>query len=256
MSYTNVLKYHSHRNDDWAFANDVDSKQLYFQTEEFLLQANINRFHNRRYEKPFPAANMVNSVTAQALSTSASSTSFKINDYGAAGAGAQGSYPGTPSTPLSAAAASMFFEGGGSGTSASLAASHLAPGIPPTLAALYEADLFTPVDNNLQSVLGRRLPLTTHFKRNYEAWMEREVFYGQIDWDHLMGTDARCTNPLTSTHLLANETAERGGHEQMDTSSHASTVVSATSTILRRSSVTAAAASALLADANADCERQ
>lgn len=180
---------------------------------------------------------MVNSVTAQALSTSASSTSFKINDYGGGNSGGQNSYPGTPSTPLSAAA-SMFFDGGGGAASAALAATHLAPGIGPTLAALYEADLFTPVDNNLQSVLGRKVQLTSEFKRNYESWMEREVFYTQIDWDDLMGTDPRSTSPLTATQLHTNEAA----NEQMDTESHCSTVVSATSTILRRSSVTAAAA--------------
>ncbi|KAH9399317.1 Striatin-interacting protein 2 [Tyrophagus putrescentiae] len=213
-------------NDDWAFANDVDSKQLYFQTEEFLLQAAINRFHHRRYEKPFPAANMVNSVTAQALSASASSGSFKIND----GISGGGSYPGTPSTPLStaaaAAAASMFgFDGGNAGASA-----HLAPGVGPVLAALYEADLFTPVDTNLQSVLGRPLQLTREFKRNYEQWLEREVFACQIDWDDLMGTDRRLTSPDTAIQLL-----EEGATEDMDCSSSVLSF-SATSTILRRGS--------------------
>ncbi|RWS07594.1 hypothetical protein B4U79_06421 [Dinothrombium tinctorium] len=37
--------------DDWAFGNDLDSRPWDFQAEEFTLQANINRFHHRRYEK-------------------------------------------------------------------------------------------------------------------------------------------------------------------------------------------------------------
>lgn len=35
--------------DDWAFGNDMDSRPWDFQAEEFALQANINRFHDRRY---------------------------------------------------------------------------------------------------------------------------------------------------------------------------------------------------------------
>lgn len=35
--------------DDWAYGNDIDSRPWDFQAEEFSLQANINRFHNRRY---------------------------------------------------------------------------------------------------------------------------------------------------------------------------------------------------------------
>ncbi|CAG2100909.1 unnamed protein product [Medioppia subpectinata] len=38
-------------NDDWAYGNDLDARPWDFQAEEFTLQANINRFHNRRYEK-------------------------------------------------------------------------------------------------------------------------------------------------------------------------------------------------------------
>ncbi len=170
---------------------------------------------------------MVNSVTAQALSTSATSGSFKIND-GISG----GSNPGTPSTPLStaAAAASMFgFDGGNAGA----AAAHLAPpGVGPLLAALYEADLFTPVDTNLLSVLGRPLQLTRQFKRNYEQWLEREVFACQIDWDELMGTTdrRRLTSPDTATLQLLEEGATE---DMMDCGS--SSVLSF-STILRRGS--------------------
>lgn len=35
--------------DDWAFGNEMDTRPWDFQGEEFNLQANINRFHNRRY---------------------------------------------------------------------------------------------------------------------------------------------------------------------------------------------------------------
>lgn len=35
--------------DDWAYGNDLDAKPWDFQAEEFALQANINRFHFRRY---------------------------------------------------------------------------------------------------------------------------------------------------------------------------------------------------------------
>ena len=35
--------------DDWAYGNDLDAKPWDFQAEEFSLQANINKFHQRRY---------------------------------------------------------------------------------------------------------------------------------------------------------------------------------------------------------------
>lgn len=38
-------------NDDWAYGNDLDARPWDFQAEEFALQASINRFHNRRYDK-------------------------------------------------------------------------------------------------------------------------------------------------------------------------------------------------------------
>lgn len=38
-------------NDDWAYGNDLDARPWDFQAEEFALQASINRFHTRRYDK-------------------------------------------------------------------------------------------------------------------------------------------------------------------------------------------------------------
>ncbi|XP_075729783.1 striatin interacting protein isoform X5 [Rhipicephalus microplus] len=39
-------------NDDWAYGNDLDARPWDFQAEEFSLQANINNFHTRRYDRP------------------------------------------------------------------------------------------------------------------------------------------------------------------------------------------------------------
>lgn len=179
------------RNDDWAFANDVDAKSIYIQTEEFVLQANINRFHNRRYEKPYP--NNINSVTAQALSCNLNSA--KMSDYGGGGGSAStasnGGYGGgatsstaftatSPSTPLSSSS-SIFFDNIITGGQVDAFAS----GINPSLAAIAEVDLFQPVDNNLLSVLSKEIELTKEFKKNYETWLEAEVFRYKINWDQL-----------------------------------------------------------------------
>ncbi|XP_075524935.1 striatin interacting protein isoform X2 [Dermacentor variabilis] len=43
-------------NDDWAYGNDLDARPWDFQAEEFSLQANINNFHTRRYDKPSSAS--------------------------------------------------------------------------------------------------------------------------------------------------------------------------------------------------------
>ncbi|RWS25142.1 hypothetical protein B4U80_04181 [Leptotrombidium deliense] len=104
--------------DDWAFGNDLDSRPWDFQAEEFTLQANINRFHSRRYEK-----------TQQALPP-----------------------------PIMV---------GGQYTA-------------------IDVDLMNAVDNNFLSVLSKPLELTNEFKYHYEAWLEREVFQFNIDWDQLL----------------------------------------------------------------------
>lgn len=43
-------------NDDWAYGNDLDARPWDFQAEEFSLQASINNFHTRRYDKPSSAS--------------------------------------------------------------------------------------------------------------------------------------------------------------------------------------------------------
>lgn len=45
---------------------------------------------------------------------------------------------------------------------------------------------FEPVDNCIQSILGRRVELNEEFKSNYEQWLEVEVFSNQIDWDQII----------------------------------------------------------------------
>ena len=45
---------------------------------------------------------------------------------------------------------------------------------------------FSPVDNNLQSVLSQKVELSEEFKLYYEVWLDREVFSTQINWDLLL----------------------------------------------------------------------
>ncbi|XP_014678725.1 PREDICTED: striatin-interacting protein 1 homolog isoform X2 [Priapulus caudatus] len=45
---------------------------------------------------------------------------------------------------------------------------------------------FQPVDNNLQSVLGRELDLGEEFKCKWEAWVDREVINSSICWEQLL----------------------------------------------------------------------
>lgn len=51
-----------------------------------------------------------------------------------------------------------------------------------------EEDEYQPVDNDVLSVLGGKVELSSEFKNNYERWLDREVFSVSIDWDQL------CTN--------------------------------------------------------------
>ena len=48
-----------------------------------------------------------------------------------------------------------------------------------------EDDEYRPVDNDVLSVLGEKIELSTEFKQNYERWLDREVFSVSIDWDQL-----------------------------------------------------------------------
>ncbi|XP_064605544.1 striatin-interacting protein 1 homolog isoform X2 [Liolophura sinensis] len=45
---------------------------------------------------------------------------------------------------------------------------------------------FNPVDNCILSVLGENIELSDEFKRNYEIWLDMEVFSNQIDWDQIL----------------------------------------------------------------------
>ena len=61
--------------DDWAFANEPEAKPWNFQNEEFHLQANINRFHNRRYGKLFSSIyNIPSDHPASSISNSLGSS--------------------------------------------------------------------------------------------------------------------------------------------------------------------------------------
>ncbi|VEL26666.1 unnamed protein product [Protopolystoma xenopodis] len=42
---------------------------------------------------------------------------------------------------------------------------------------------FRPADYNLMSVLAKPMTLSNEFRRNYERWLEEEVFSGPINWD-------------------------------------------------------------------------
>ena len=48
-----------------------------------------------------------------------------------------------------------------------------------------EEDEYLPVDNDVLSVLGGKVELSSEFKNNYERWLDREVFSVSIDWDQL-----------------------------------------------------------------------
>eukprot|EP00108_Taenia_solium_P008306 TsM_000739700 transcript=TsM_000739700 gene=TsM_000739700 len=48
---------------------------------------------------------------------------------------------------------------------------------------------FHPVDNHLSSVLNQPMELPSGFKRNYERWLEEEVFSTPINWDRVILND-------------------------------------------------------------------
>jgi len=45
---------------------------------------------------------------------------------------------------------------------------------------------FRPVDNNILSLLGQNITLSSEFKQNYERWLDMEVYGRQIDWNQVM----------------------------------------------------------------------
>lgn len=42
------------------------------------------------------------------------------------------------------------------------------------------------MDNCLSSVLGQEVELTDEFRRNYETWLNKEVYSMDIHWDLLL----------------------------------------------------------------------
>lgn len=105
--------------DDWAYSNDNEARPWEFQAEEFTLQANINKFHQRRYQ----------SILA----------------------------------PNSKSRNSMIFD---------------------------QTDKFGGIqdctDEDYDFGMNEVSQISPHFERNYERWLESEVFQRNIDWDKLL----------------------------------------------------------------------
>ena len=57
-----------------------------------------------------------------------------------------------------------------------------------------EEDEYQPVDNDVLSVLGEKIELSSEFKNNYERWLDREVFSVSIDWDQLCTCETQCVD--------------------------------------------------------------
>lgn len=104
--------------DDWAYSNDNEAKPWDFQAEEFALQANINKFHQRRYQDVLNPTN-------------------KVRD-------------------------SLMFN---------------------------QSDRFggfdDVIDEDYEFGLVDMCRMSPSFERNYERWLENEVFQRKIDWDKL-----------------------------------------------------------------------
>lgn len=45
---------------------------------------------------------------------------------------------------------------------------------------------YEPVDNYVNSALGINSELSEEFKKNYELWLQQEVFTANINWDFLL----------------------------------------------------------------------
>lgn len=101
--------------DDWAYSNDNEAKPWDFQAEEFTLQANINKFHQRRYH------------------------------------------------------------------------SLLSGGIKPRTTSVFSPDKFEDTaDEDYDFDVESLSRISPQFERNYESWLENEVFQRNIDWDKLI----------------------------------------------------------------------
>lgn len=105
--------------DDWAYSNDNEARPWEFQAEEFTLQANINKFHQRRYQSILAPKNKTRN--------------------------------------------SMIFD---------------------------QSDKFGGIqdctDEDYDFGLNDISQISPQFERNYERWLESEVFQRNIDWDRLL----------------------------------------------------------------------
>lgn len=114
--------------DDWAYSNDNEAKPWDFQAEEFTLQANINKFHQRRYSHILsPATKTMGAIDKSRLRSN-----------------------------------------------------------------LVQADHFSSQDDYYEDNIdpyyeeGSASQLSSDFERNYESWLDSEVFRRRIDWDQLL----------------------------------------------------------------------
>lgn len=106
--------------DDWAYSNDNEARPWDFQAEEFTLQANINKFHQRRYH------NLLNPNNNRACNSLIFSQTNKFGAF----------------------------------------------------------DDYT--DEDYDFGLDEISQISPQFERNYEKWLENEVFQRNIDWSKLL----------------------------------------------------------------------
>ena len=45
---------------------------------------------------------------------------------------------------------------------------------------------FQPVDNDIHSCLNQKVRLSEKFRKDYEKWLEREIFNNTVDWTELL----------------------------------------------------------------------
>lgn len=109
--------------DDWAYSNDNEARPWDFQGEEFTLQANINKFHRRRYRDILAPPNQ-RTGRANSVIFNQSDRFNGFDDYS--------------------------------------------------------------IDEDYDFGLLDTSSISPHFERNYERWLESEVFQRTIDWDKLL----------------------------------------------------------------------
>ena len=51
------------------------------------------------------------------------------------------------------------------------------------------ANEFTPTDYSILSYLDKEVKLPDDFEKNYDSWLDEEVFSNKIDWDKLLISD-------------------------------------------------------------------